>query len=131
MSQITDRISYELDFLGFTRADLCRATGIPESTIRNWIRGTAPQAAMLYKVAHFLNVSLEYLITGKNPPPKEAKISRENLDFLDSFLLLPEDEQNEIKELIKIKMKKYAKATEKKPCYLIYDSVKKKYWIVL
>lgn len=112
MSDITDRISFELDFLGLTRADLSRATGIPESTIRNWIRGTAPQAEPLYKVARFLNVSLEYLITGQDAPPRNE---RKNLDFLDSFLSLPEDEQNEIKELIKIKCKKCAKSVQKVP----------------
>lgn len=115
MSGFSERLLQELNYLGFSQADLARYLNVRQSTIQTWIqKGSIPAADTALKVARFLNISLEYLITGKNPPPKEEKISRENLDFLDSFLLLPEDEQNEIKDLIKIKMKKYAKATEKK-----------------
>ena len=115
MSLITDRINEQLNYLGFSRADMCRFTGISESTIRNWIRGTSPQAEMLFKVARFLNVSLEYLITGKNPPPKSEKEEKNyDSEFLDLFNSLPECEQTEIKEIVKLKCRKCAVSQTRK-----------------
>lgn len=114
---ITDRINEQLNYLGLSRADMCRFTGISESTIRNWIRGTSPQAEMLFKVARFLNVSLEYLITGENPPPKTEKVIK-NYDsdiseIVELLELLPEGEREEVKEIIKVKCKKWAKNGQK------------------
>lgn len=117
MSLITDRINEQLNYLGLSRADMCRFTGISESTIRNWIRGTSPQAEMLFKVARFLNVSLEYLITGENPPPKTEKVIK-NYDsdiseIVELLELLPEGEREEVKEIIKVKCKKWTKNGQK------------------
>lgn len=110
MSDITDRITEELDYLGFSRADLSRGAGVSESTIRNWIRGTAPQAEMLYKVAKFLGVSLEYLITGKDspqvhkmPPPLDDR----EKELLEDFRKLNETDKIESIAIIKLKLNLY------------------------
>ncbi len=79
MSELTDRIDELLEKKGLKRADLCRGTGINESTIRNWIRGTAPQVEPIYKIAKFLDVSMEWLVAGTAPDslsPEEKELLR-------------------------------------------------------
>ena len=67
------------------------------------------------KIARFLGVSLEYLITGENPPPKSEKEEKNyDSEFLDLFNSLPECEQNEIKEIVKLKCKKCAVSQTRK-----------------
>lgn len=64
MSEITDRIESLLEQTNQKRADICRATGIGDSTIRGWINGKMPSADSLYQVAQFFGVTVEWLLTG-------------------------------------------------------------------
>lgn len=51
---------------GLTTADVCRATGISQSTMSNWKkRGNDLSAKNAQKVADFLDVSVDYLMSGK------------------------------------------------------------------
>ena len=51
---------------GVKTADVCRATGIVSSTFSDWKKGkSAPKQDKLMKIANYFNVSLEYLMTGK------------------------------------------------------------------
>lgn len=109
MSAITDRIEQKLDKMGLKRADLSRATEIHESTLRNWIRGTSPQAEPLYKVAQYLGVTLEYLLTGeekqaaaKTPDPLIAKIQK-----------LTEAQKEEVEDLVDVKLARSSKEERK------------------
>lgn len=89
---VFDRISFELDRRGRTRADLCRASGIDESTIRNW-KKTEPKAAMLKKVADALNVTMDYLLTGEgrespaNPLlAYDSTLAKEDIEDLEEII---------------------------------------------
>lgn len=111
------RLENELNFLNQTKADLARFLEIRKSTVYSWWeRDTIPAADTALKISRFLNVSLEYLITGKNPPPKTEKEEKNyDSEFLDLFNSLPECEQTEIKEIVKLKCKKWAKSGQKIP----------------
>lgn len=51
---------------GLKNADIARATGISNMTLSDWKKGkSTPKADKLQKIADFLDVSLEYLMTGK------------------------------------------------------------------
>lgn len=51
---------------GLKDADIVRETGITKSTFSDWKSGrSAPKQDKLQKIADCLNVSLEYLMTGK------------------------------------------------------------------
>lgn len=68
MSDLTERIDKLLIEKGLRRADICRATGISDSTIRTWItRDASPSVEAALKVAQFFGVTVEYLVTGINP----------------------------------------------------------------
>ena len=65
MSKITTNIDNLLADQNLSRADMCRATGLGESTIRNWIiRGTEPKYSDVLKIAYYLRTTPEYLYTG-------------------------------------------------------------------
>ena len=56
-----------LDEKGLKNADVARATGISNMTLSDWKRGkSVPKADKMQKIAEFLNVSVDYLMTGKD-----------------------------------------------------------------
>lgn len=53
---------------GFKNADVARATGISNMTLSDWKRGVStPKQDKLIKIADFLGVSVDYLLTGEEP----------------------------------------------------------------
>lgn len=56
-----------------TVADVCRATGISQSTMSNWkSRDTCISIKNAQKIADYFGVSLEYLMTGKDTPKEST-----------------------------------------------------------
>ena len=54
-----------LDEKGLKNADVARATGISNMTLSDWKRGkSVPKADKMRKIAEYLNVSVDYLMTG-------------------------------------------------------------------
>lgn len=60
-----DRIDNLLSERGLNRAKLLRETELAESTIRSWRRGVLPNVEYVYRVAQFLDTSIEFLLTGE------------------------------------------------------------------
>lgn len=55
-----------LEEKGLRPADVCRGTGLPSSLFSEWKKGkSTPKADKMQKIADYLGVSLEYLMTGK------------------------------------------------------------------
>ena len=77
MTKFADTLSFLLDSKGLKKSDLSRAINIPDQTIRNWFgRESYPSADVCYKVAKYLGVSVEYLLTGEDSEEeKEGKTS--------------------------------------------------------
>ena len=56
-----------LDKKGLKNADVARATGISNMTLSDWKRGkSVPKSDKMRKIAEYLNVSVDYLMTGKD-----------------------------------------------------------------
>ena len=48
--------------------DLAQGAGIPMSTLSQWANGKQePKAEALWRLASYIGVSVEYLVTGKHP----------------------------------------------------------------
>ena len=63
-----NRVEEELNFQGKTKKELAIITGIKEHTLhKGFERKSSPSADTALKIAKVLNVSIEYLITGKDP----------------------------------------------------------------
>lgn len=107
MNDFLKRVLEELDFLNASKADIARFLNVRKSTVYSWFeRDTIPAADTALRIADFLNVSLEYLVTGKKDESKKSKI--ELSDFEKSLLdevagLLPEDK---VELMAYIEMKK-------------------------
>lgn len=112
MDGFFERLLGKLEEKNLIRADLCRALGISEGTVRNWKKGVMPAADTALKIAQYLDVSLEYLITGKEKGT-EKKIKKSDSDFLESFKKLPEPDREEIKAILKMKLQRYEREEKK------------------
>ena len=71
---------------GVTVYQVCRATGIPSSTMSDWKSGrSVPKLEKMMMIADYFGVSLDYLVTGKeteHEPYYRDPESREIADFL-------------------------------------------------
>lgn len=102
-----DNLREELNFQGFMIKDLAEQTGINQASLSNYLRenSSIPSADVAVKIAQALNVTVEYLVTGKNSKiikneelscevvrivKKLNKVSKENLHhievLIDSYL---------------------------------------------
>lgn len=71
-----------LDEKGIKNADVSRATGISNMTLSDWKNGkSTPKQDKLMKIADYFGVSLDYLMTGKEPNVGSL-YSDENADLL-------------------------------------------------
>ena len=73
MSHLGDRIAERLKIIGKRPADLARATGSSRASVSDWMSGKTKEIKghRLIKAAQFLQVSPEWLATGK--PPKNRQ----------------------------------------------------------
>ena len=106
--EIIDRIVETLDEKRLMAVDLCRTLKISTSTFSTWkIRHNDPPASYMPTIARFLGVSLDYLLTGVDPP-KARDLSTQETDLLDLFAALPVEKRYEFIGEIK----GFLKATE-------------------
>lgn len=57
------------DSLGYKDSDVVKATGITKSTFTDWKNGRSqPKIGKIQKIANFLGVSPDYLLTGNDEP---------------------------------------------------------------
>lgn len=77
-----------LEEKGLKAADVCRATGIKSPVFSEWKKGKSkPNTEKMLKIANFLGVSIEYLMTGKEKA-EESKVT-----------LSPKDDRDITKDL--------------------------------
>lgn len=85
-----DRLREEIEYRGWLIKEISAKTGISNSTFLSYIdaRGVLPNVESGVKIAKALGVSVEYLVTGEQPPqnPKYAAI---NSIIRDLYLLSP------------------------------------------
>lgn len=95
MNDFLKRVLEELDFLNASKADIARFLNVRKSTVYSWFeRDTIPAADTALKIADFLNVSLEYLVTGEKDESKKSKTELSDFEknlLKESSDLLPED----------------------------------------
>ena len=104
-----------LDEKGLKNADVARATGISNMTLSDWKRGkSVPKSDKMRKIAEYLNVSVDYLMTGKD---MEFTVEMAEIDVtlsntpkrINEYALrlnnLPSDKQELVMNLIETLMK--------------------------
>lgn len=68
-----DRIKKLCKINNINIARLEKETGLSNGQIGKW-KERQPRADLLYNVANYFNVSMEYLLTGKKEEPEEIKL---------------------------------------------------------
>ena len=90
---IMNRIIERLKEINRTQADICNYIGINYSVFTTWKkRGTEPPTKYLIKICEFLDVSLNYLLTGEDESETFRDDNKEQ-EMLSLLRRLPNDEQ--------------------------------------
>jgi len=113
MYEIYERL---LAAFGVTTADVCRATGLKESSISNWKRrGGHCGAKTAELLCGYFGVSMDYLMTGKDcetpHPPHNQSLAQAGtfmaltgdkpmITALDTYLLLTDEQKKHVIDTI-------------------------------
>ena len=91
----------ELDYRGLTVKELSVKTGIPKGTLDCYlgVRASMPPADIAVKIAHALDVTVEYLVTGQEVK-KQDKLLDHNIRSIIQLLL--ELNEKDIKTILGI-----------------------------
>jgi transcriptional regulator with XRE-family HTH domain len=75
-SSIMERIESLLNKRGISHYQLGQAVGAKDNTVSNWFNrpNACPRPEYLVKIAKFLNVSMEYLVTGEDAPTLQSDV---------------------------------------------------------
>lgn len=87
-------------------ADIARETGITKSTFTDWKNGRSmPGTDKLIKIAEFLEVSVEYLKTGKEPEKKEKppipSYDKDTMEMIKLFSQLNKEQKSAILSMMR------------------------------
>lgn len=75
MNSFWDNVAQELEYLGMTNKSLAEKVGITASNIgKGQKQGSVPSAETAVKIAKVLDVSVEYLVTGKKNSDKNSNL---------------------------------------------------------
>lgn len=104
----TERMYRELERQGKTSSSLCRYLGIKTSLIAGWKeQNTIPPAKYLVRISEFLNVSVDWLLTGTQAgeeTPPLWRLDEEEEALLTDFQKLDPKDRREIRALIRFKL---------------------------
>jgi len=104
MSTFSQRLRSELEYMGLNRKEFSAKVGISKRALDTYLgpQQSMPPADTAVKIAAALNLSVEYLVTGKEYQQK-TDISKylQFKDLLDDLVLLPEETLAPIKAVVK------------------------------
>lgn len=94
--QIVNRITKICEEKKIVRKSVSEALGLPDNCFSNWsARGTVPAGDICLKIADYLGVSVEWLISGK-----ESGLSTEQRALLSQWSKLSADQKDTIQILL-------------------------------
>lgn len=62
---------------GYNNANLTKELNVSKNAVGNYKNNQIPNAAILYKISQILGITMEYLLTGKNP--ENLSVEEQNL----------------------------------------------------
>ena len=102
-----DRLELILNQKQLSKTELADSLNIRRPTLSDWKKnGAVPAADIVFKIAEYLDVSAEWLVTGKIKDAQE--LPPEEKDLLKFFRKFSEKEKELILELLEITVKKKA-----------------------
>ena len=123
---IFERVHELIKEQGLNVKQLERECGLANATIRRWETQT-PNIESVRKVAHRLNVTIDYLVNGGSPNAPAAPscdgvpLSQMETDLLAMFRLLPQDAKEEIFDLVHFKYKRIVEQKKESIFWTYFD----------
>lgn len=108
------RIKNRRKSLGITQIDVKTATGISSGNMSEIENGNRlPSAPALIQLANLLQCSVDWLLTGESPHQENFEFfeigDSDEIALIKGFRELPKDEQNELLEILEMKLRKVKK----------------------
>jgi transcriptional regulator with XRE-family HTH domain len=99
-----ENLKFELAYKGMLVKELAALSGISRHTLDNYlnIRGHIPSADIAVKIAHALDVSVEYLVTGEDSYHEKASQNRYYYTLMKNIKLLDENDQQLIHAIVQL-----------------------------
>ena len=99
-----ENLKSELIYKDMLVKELAAKTGISRHTLDNYlnVREHLPTIDVTIKIAQALDVTVEYLATGKEPPQASIPMNSEIITLVQNYNLLNEDDRKIITELIQL-----------------------------
>lgn len=117
---ITKRIFLLLEQKKISQSELARTLGIRQSTISGWKQKfNEPEAELLEPIANALNISVEWLITGKDTIEPGALLPEQEQLLLNYYHAANQEGQERIIEQAEFLSAKYPKLEGKSSEYKI------------
>ena len=111
MNSIGERIKKRRKELHLTQVEIKQYVGISSGNLSDIENGNrAPALGTLYKLSQVLNCTIDWIVTGETPTSEKIALSDVGEEFLCTYMALSEDDQEEIMDLMQIKIRKYQKA---------------------
>lgn len=96
MTDFVNRIDLKLQDKNLKRAALCEDLGLSSTSITDWARrGTVPAGDICIRIADYLGVPVEWLVTGK-----EVSLTSEERTLLKQWKVLTEEQKDTIRTLL-------------------------------
>jgi len=104
-----ENLRSELDYQDMIVKELSEKTGINKRTLDNYLTGhkSIPSADIAVKIAKALNVTVEYLVTGKDTH-KESMVPPQARKLLELFSILDERDKQTVINLVESLSERYA-----------------------
>ena len=94
-----ERLVSTLEYQGKNQKELALYLQCTASTVNSWIkRKSMPAADTALRVSNFLNVSLEYLLTGKERTPELR--NEEEKEIIQKFRAISDHDKNMVKTVL-------------------------------
>lgn len=126
MIRIGNRIKQRRKAIGLTQTDIFQECGVSSGALSKIENGTRiPSFILFYRISQVLQCDMEWLITGESSNSQNNKICKKEEELLDGFRKLSAEDQEEMAEILKIKLRKQRNITgEKEKSYSLRDTEK-------
>ena len=119
MHELIQRIEELREAHGIPRKELARLVGVPEATIRNWIRGSEPSIIAVSKIAEYFKISVDVLLYGES---KDLRLNKDEVDFINKLRSLDDRDKNAVDVLVTGLNNQYQQSGKK---YFSFDDTSK------
>jgi len=99
-----ENLKSELIYKDILVKELASKTGISRHTLDNYlnVREHLPTVDVAVKIAQVLGISVEYLVTGKEPTQTHLSMNHEIISLVQNYNLLNENDRRVVTELIQL-----------------------------